>query len=81
MNMNSSKHHKVMTEENHQNKSDEKQRKLEERDQALLSNNEDSEHHDFPEFCKQTSLKIFDHKYLQEFNDFTKSGRILYFIR
>ena len=56
MNMNSSKHHKVMTAENHKNKSDEKKRRLEEVDQALLSSNEDfssSDHYGFPEFCKK----------------------------
>ena len=72
-----------MTAENHKNKPDEKKRKPEEVDRALPRTNEDlssSESHGFPEFSKKNSLKIFDHEYLQEFKDFTMSGRIFHFI-
>ena len=72
-----------MAAENHQNINDVKKRKLEEVHHKLLSSDEDfssSKNKGFPEFCQKKSLTIFDDKDLQKFNDFTKSGRILYFI-
>ena len=77
------KRNQVVSAEDHQNKTDVKKRKLEEVHHKLLSSDEDfssSKNNCFSEFCQKKSLKIFDDKYLQTFNDFSKSGRILYFI-
>ena len=72
-----------MSEENHRNKPDVKQRKLEEVHQALLSTNENFttfKEHGFVNFCTNRSLKIFEDNYVQTFNDVTKSGKVFEFI-
>ena len=83
MNTNSSKHHEVMSAENHRNKPDVKKRKLEEVHETLLNTNENcrnSKSYGFVKCCKETSLEKFDDKNLQKFNDFTLSGKSFDFI-
>ena len=83
MNRNSSKHHQVMSAENHRNKPDVKKRKLEEVHQTLLSTNEtfsNPKRYGFVMCCKKTAVEKCDDKHLQKFNNFTKSGKIFHLI-
>ena len=68
-----------MSAENHQNKNDEKQGKLEDVHQTSFNYDENvgsSIKHGFIKFCKKASLKRFDDTCLQIFNDFTNSGKL-----
>ena len=72
-----------MSAENLQNKIVLKKRKLDAVHQELLNikeNPSSSKNHDFPKFCKKTSVRRFDDKYLQTINDFTVSGKLFNFI-
>ena len=72
-----------MSRENLQNKHVVKKRNLDEVHQELRNSKEtlsSSTSHGFLKFCKKTSLKRFDDKDLQTFNDFTKSGKVFNFI-
>ena len=82
MNRNLSKHHQVMSAENHRNQPDVKKIKLEEVHQTLLSSKEhfsSSKSHSFVMFSKKNSIEKFDDKHLQGFNDISKSGKMFYF--
>ena len=70
-----------MSAENLQNRSILVKTKLEAVHQELLDTEESiPKNHGFPKFCKATSLKTFEDKDLQTFNDFTKSGKVFIFI-
>ena len=70
-----------MSAESLQSKPALKKRKLDEVHQELPNTEESSpKNHDFSKFCKKTSLKRFDDKDLQMFNDFTNSGKVFNFI-
>ena len=80
MNTNCSKRHQLVSAENHLNNNDLKKIKLQEVHQAILSVNDsfrNTKNYDFVKFCMNKSLRRFNDKDLQIFNDFTKSGKVL----